>query len=120
MKRLVIALLAGALSLAAGSAFAQDPLAPDVPLFSKSRLSFGIRAEYAWWDQQGGSPLLLPFKKEFGLGLPVSYALTAKRFADGHTGPPTLSLTARAVYFVDSRVTNYAIGLNLGLYEGGR
>ncbi len=119
MKRLTMAILVGAFMATAGIAAAQT-VTPDAPLFSKTRLSFGVRAEYAFWDPAAGSTLALPFKKEFGLGVPVSYALTAKRFPDGHTGPPTLSLTGRAVYFVDSRVTMYAIGLNLGLYEGGK
>jgi hypothetical protein len=104
-------------------AFAAPALAqtePDRPLFSLARLSFGVRTEYAWWQQGGESPLVLPFKKEFGIGIPASYALTAKRYPDGHTGPPTLALTYRVVYFVDSRVTNHALGLNLGLYNGGR
>lgn len=125
MKRLVAAaLLIAALVSLAGVASAQDQL-KEYPLFSKERLSFGARVEYAWWQQGGDSPLVLPFRKEFGFGVPVAYALTAKHYPpsaeypNGHDGPPTLSLTARAIYFVDSRVTNYAIGLNLGLYDGG-
>ena len=111
-------ILAALLLCLAVPAFSQT-VDQDTPLFSKTRLSFGVRAEYAWWNQSGGT-LSVPFKKEFGIGVPMSYALTAKRYPDGHAGPPTLSLTGRAVYYVDSRITNYSIGLNLGLYEGGR
>jgi hypothetical protein len=120
MRKVFIAAFTAALLLSAVSAFAQEKAPSDYPLFAKERLSFGVRTEYAWWSQAGGSPLVLPFKKEFGIGIPASYALTAKRFPDGHVGPPALALTFRAVYFVDSRVTNYAIGLNLALYEGGK
>ena len=98
---------------------AQDPTY-DAPLFSSKRVSFGARAEYTWWDAAEGSVVPSGFHKEWGIGVPVSYALTAKRFADGHVGPPTLSATGRVMYYVDSRVTSWSLGLNLGLYDGGR
>lgn len=103
MRKLV---LAAVLLLGAAAAQAQESDPTQYPMFSLKRVTIGARAEYAWWT--GADSEQLPnVPKEFGVGLASSYALV-----------PKLQATFRTVYFVDSRITQFALGVNLKLYEG--
>jgi hypothetical protein len=107
MKRL-LALLAF-LSLAATTASiaqADDPR--QYPAFSLARLTVGARAEASWWE--GKDAAVLPsfkFQHEIGVGAVASYAVI-----------PNFALTGRAIYYLDSKLVSYSIGVNVLVFSG--
>jgi hypothetical protein len=89
----------------AGSAHAA--LSQPMPILDVRRLQVGARLEYNSWSARGGAPTI-PFKREFGAGVVAAYALV-----------PNVSLTWRTIYFVDNRLWNHALGVNLLLFDKG-
>lgn len=81
----------------------------ELPLLSFERLVVGVRTEYTFWSADAAIESALPFDKEWGVGIPLSYNLV------GEPGKGSVDLTGRVVYFVDSKVTQYAFGLNYQL-----
>ena len=70
------------------------------------RATIGARAEQSWWT--GRDETQLPgVDKEIGVGIVGSYALV-----------PNLAATGRVIYYVDSRVTSFSVGVNLLLFGG--
>ena len=94
-----------ALACFTGVASAQD--SSEYPWYDFAhRATIGARAEQSWWV--GRDELQLPdVNKEIGVGLVASYALV-----------PNLAATGRIIYYVDSRMTSYSVGVNLLLYGG--
>lgn len=100
---LLATLMAGSFTVARA---VENPSA--YPLLSAARFHAAVRTEYAWWNGKDETQLPSAATKEWGVGLAGSYSMV-----------PRLSSTARIVYFVDSRITQFALGLNLEIYSGG-
>lgn len=100
-------LLLSLLTLTAlSSARADDPR--QYPAFSLARLTVGARAEASWW--QGEESSVLPafrFDHELGIGLVGSYAVI-----------PNVALTGRAIYYTDSKLRSYSLGVNFLIFDG--
>lgn len=109
MKGFILAAVA-ALALSS-SAHAQS----DVPLFSADRLSAGVTANYALYQQAGDQPLP-NFTKSWEFGAVAAYNLVSR--PDGSA--PLFSLTYSLNYDVDNRWWRHRIGGTLVLYKGGR
>lgn len=103
MKRTILAALA-ALCICS---IAHADETKQYPLLSPYRLSIGARTEYAYWSGKDATQLPSATHHEWGVGLAAAYALV-----------PHLQATSRVVYFVDSRITQYALGVNLQIFSG--
>lgn len=112
MKRFILAAIAVlTLALVAAPAFAQA----DQPIFSMSRLSAGVSADYCGWQNAGEQPLP-EFAKSWEFGVVGSYVLVAPR--PGTKGP-ILSLAAASAYDVDNKWFRHRVGLRIVLFKGG-
>lgn len=96
MKRLILAL--GLTALFAVPALAED----QYPIFSMQRATLGARLEYVWHTGDNAQPL--SFKKEWAAGPVFAYSIV-----------PKLTISSRYLYHFDSKINDFAVGLNLKL-----
>lgn len=108
MRRFLL-LLAVAVAASFAGSVAQAQETEEKPILSFERLVVGVRTEYAFWSAGDAIESALPVNKEWGVGIPLSYNLV------GEPGKGSFDLTGRVIYFVDSKVTQYAFGLNYQL-----
>lgn len=108
MKGFILAVLATiALASSAG--------AQNAPLISAERLSLGVSANYAFY-QNAGDQRLPDFDKSWEFGGVAAYNLIAK--PDGSA--PLGSLTYSLNYDVDNKWWRHRVGFTVVLYKGGR